>query len=222
MIGDAGYEFAVTDKRQDAEHRQPQLFLDLLRVGESVVQQLDDVDDRCSQGHEKRESDCKVDAQTWRIGGCGQRSEIDYRSALRLELRADADFIQLGDKAVILRPVGVDLALQDRVFDILVVEDDLLPLHLRELGLEIGFLVLCFLIFQPQRIGYRQHAVVVDSLEFLDLRLQLLHFRKTGLQDAQFLLILAGQIRQLFAKLLQTFAFQNRTEARPAAFFYPV
>ena len=89
-----------------------------------------------------------------------QHGKIDNGGVLRLQIRADADLVELADETVILRPIGIDLALENRVLDILVLELGLLCLEFPELGPKIGDFADGFLVLQPDQFGNDDDAIV--------------------------------------------------------------
>ncbi len=188
---------------------------------ELVVEQFEQIDQRSAQAAGLRPrpaAGCAAAAAHRANRASSARSTIVALAVL--ELRADADLAELADQPVILGSVGIDLALQDGVLDVLVLELSLPCIKLAQRPSDAGLLLPCLLDPCPYRRRDRRHLLVDLPLQFSNLGLDASHLREFRFQRAALLLVIRLQLGNLVPRVLDREAVidhRQRRRRRPAS-----
>ena len=207
---------ALLQQRHAAEHRQPELGLDVRRLADRLVHGLEQERQDDPERQAGKAGDRQVVHRLRPRRRTRRTGPVDDGDVVGGDAAGDADLLVAVQQAIVERLGGIHLALQDVVLDLavaLVEHGGLLRIQLR---LQLVHLRLRRVILGPQRTadGLRRRRELLGDV--IELLLQLHHVRIVRLIDLQLLVVLDGELDLVLPQLLDGRVAQQigRGEAR--------
>ena len=202
-VGQGGLHGLLAQVRDDAQHGQAQVLLDVLGRFDGVVEELQHEGHQHAEHQAEHEADGQVERQVGLEAAAGHHAAVDDGDVVAAHAAGHADFLVALQQAVVELAVGVHLAAQDVVVDGAVV-------HVQRAGAQRGQLLDQHVLARLGGIvlgadgGAHGGALLFDlALDLVDLALQRDHGRVLGLVGLQLLLVLGVELGALLVERVE-------------------